>query len=116
MSGSNVSVVRYACMGCEGSPTFFSDFKAASIHYARSKRCYQSNRGIKTVSVQVNPSPQFIGDGEAGGAGGGGPWRQQPAPARRQTGHITYDITKRSSTVSISHNNDVMAVYPVILV
>ena len=115
MSGSNVSVVRYACMGCKGSPTFFSDFKAASIHYARSKRCYQSNRGIKSVSVQVNPSPQFIGDGEAGGAGGG-PWRQQPAPARSQTGHITYDITKRSSTVSISHNNDVMAVYPVILV
>jgi hypothetical protein len=32
-----------------------------SWHYACSKRCCQSNRGIKTVSLQVNPSPQFIG-------------------------------------------------------
>ena len=71
---------------------------------------------IKTVSVQVDPLPQFIGDGEAGGAGGGGPWRPQPAPARRQPGQITYDITKRSNTLSISYNHDVIAVYPVILV
>lgn len=94
MLGQNVRVVRYACMGCEGSPTFFNDYKAASIHYGRSKSCNQSNRGIKTISVQVNPSPQFVGDGEAGAAGGGGPWRPQPAPApaRRHPGDITYDI------------------------
>ena len=73
MLGQNVRVVRYACMGCEGSPTFFNDYKSASIHYGRSKSCNRSNRGIKTISVQVNPSPQFVGDGEAGGAGGGGP-------------------------------------------
>ena len=82
----NDRVVRYACMGCEGSPTFFNDYKAASIHYGRSKSCNQSKRGIKPelrLSVHVNPSesPQFVGNGgEAGGpgAGGGGQWLQQP--------------------------------------
>ena len=72
MLGQNVRVVRYACMGCEGSPTFFNDYKAASIHYGRSKSCNQSKPegGIKPVFVHVNVSPQFVGDGEAGGAGG----------------------------------------------
>jgi hypothetical protein len=27
--------------------------------------------------------PQFVGGGEAGGGGAPGPWRPQPAPARR---------------------------------
>ena len=90
----NDRVVRYACMGCEGSPTFFNDYKAASIHYGRSKSCNQSKGGIKPVFVHVNPSPQFVGDGEAGGAGGGGPWMQQPMPARRHPGDITHDIIK----------------------
>jgi hypothetical protein len=91
----NDRVVRYACMGCEGSPTFFNDYKAASIHYGRSKSCNQSKRGIKPVSVHVNPSPQYVGDGEAGGAGGGGPWLPQPMPARRShPGDITHDIIK----------------------
>ena len=49
-------------------------------------------------------------------SGGGGTLCAQPAPARRQPGHITYDITKRSSTGSISHIYDVIGVYPVILV
>ncbi len=69
-------------------PSFFNDYKAASIHYGRSKSCNQSKRGIKPVlrlSVHVNPpeSPQFVGDGgEAGGpgAGGGGQWLPQPYP------------------------------------
>jgi hypothetical protein len=81
----NDRVVRYACMGCEGSPTFFNDYKAASIHYGRSKSCNQSKGGIKPVFVHVNPSPQFVGGGEAGGAGG---------EAGGAGGDITHDIIK----------------------
>ena len=77
---------RFACMGCaarRGEPSFFNDYQAAASHYARSSLCIKSMRGIKTVAVQLNTRPQHVGDGEAGGGGAPGPWRPQPAPARR---------------------------------
>ena len=75
-----------ACMGCaarRGEPSFFNDYHSAASHYARSSLCNKSMRGIKTVAVQLNTRPQHVGDGEAGGGGAPGPWRPQPAPARR---------------------------------
>ena len=41
--------------------------------------------------------------------------RNQPGTSQQPTSHITYDITKCSSTVSISHNHDVIGVSPMIL-
>jgi hypothetical protein len=38
---------------------------------------------IKTVSVQLNTRPQYVGNGEAGGGGAAVAWRPQPAPFRR---------------------------------
>ena len=57
-------VVRYACMDCSGSPTYFSTFQAASPHYARSSACNQSLRGIGTAVL-----PNRSADNEAGGSG-----------------------------------------------
>jgi len=80
---------RYACMGCtarsngRGEPTFFNDYQSAATHYSRSIHCNKSMRGIKSVAVQLDTRPQFVGGGEAGGGGAPGPWRPQPAPARR---------------------------------
>ena len=83
------SVRRYACMGCtargdgRGDPTYFNDYQSAATHYSRSIHCNKSMRGIKTVAVQLNTRPQYVGDGEAGGGGAPGAWRPQPAPFRR---------------------------------
>ena len=80
---------RFACMGCtarsngRGEPTFFNDYQAAASHYSRSSCCNKSMRGIKSVAVQLNTRPQYVGDGEAGGGGAAGAWRPQPAPSRR---------------------------------
>ena len=77
---------RFACMGCaarRGDPTFFNDYQSAAVHYSRSSLCNRSMRGIKTVAVQLNTRPQYVGDGEAGGGGAAGSWRPQPAPPRR---------------------------------
>ena len=80
---------RYACMGCtarsngRGEPIFFNDYQSAATHYSRSIHCNKSMRGIKSVAVQLDTRPQFVGGGEAGGSGAPGPWRPQPAPARR---------------------------------
>ena len=80
---------RFACMGCtarsngRGQPTFFNDYQAAASHYSRSSLCNKSMRGIKTVAVQLNTRPQYVGDGEAGGGGAAGAWWPQAAPARR---------------------------------
>jgi hypothetical protein len=80
---------RFACMGCtartngSGEPTFFNDYQSAASHYARSSHCNRSMRGIKSVAVQLNTCPQYVGGGEAGAGGAAGPWRPQPAPSRR---------------------------------
>ena len=80
---------RFACMGCtarsngRGQPTFFNDYQSAASHYSRSSLCNKSMRGIKTVAVQLNTRPQYVGDGEAGGGGAAGAWRPQAAPSRR---------------------------------
>ena len=80
---------RFACMGCtartngSGEPTFFNDYQSAASHYARSSHCTRSMRGIKSVAVQLNTCPQYVGGGEAGAGGADGPWRPQPAPSRR---------------------------------
>ena len=80
---------RFACMGCtarsngRGEPTFFNDYQSAATHYSRSIHCNKSMRGIKSVAVQLDIRPQFVGGGEAGGGGAPGPWRPQPAPSRR---------------------------------
>ncbi len=88
-SGAQAVHLRFACMGCtdcsggRGEPTFFNDYKSAAVHYARSSQCNKSMHGIKVVTVQLNTSPQHIGDGVAGAGGAPGAWRPQPAPARR---------------------------------
>ena len=90
---------RFACMGCtarsngRGQPTFFNDYQAAASHYSRSILCNKSMRGIKTVAVQLNTRPQYVGDGEAGGGGAAGAWRPQAAPARRAGSMISVTIT-----------------------
>ena len=79
---------RFACMGCtarsngRGEPTFFNDYQSAASHYSRSSHCNKSMRGIKSVAVQLNTRPQYVGDGEAGGGGAAGAWRPQLAPSR----------------------------------
>ena len=71
--------VSYVCMGCqEGSRVHFTDFKSASIHYARSATCNRSNRGIGTIVL-----PNKATDQEAGGSGGAGAaWTGQAHPRR----------------------------------
>ena len=61
MHGVSVRAVR--------SATYFPTCKAAASHYARSRACNQSNRGIRLVTIQSRPS-----DRDAGGAGASGPW------------------------------------------
>jgi hypothetical protein len=86
---------RFACMGCtarsngRGHPTYFNDYQSAATHYSRSSICNKSMRGIKTVAVQLNTRPQYVGDGEAGGGGAAGAWRPQAAPSRRAGTMIT---------------------------
>ena len=47
------------CMGCQSGPagdgTYFPTCKAAACHYARSRPCNQSNRGIRLVTIQSSP-------------------------------------------------------------
>ena len=49
--------------GC-GEPTFFNDYQSAASHYSRSSCCNKSMRGIKSVAVQLNTRPQYVGDGQ----------------------------------------------------
>ena len=68
------STDRYVCMGCQagvpaGHASYFPTYKAAACHYARSRACNQSNRGIRLVTIQSRSS-----DREAGGSGGAGQW------------------------------------------
>lgn len=73
-------VVRYACMGCPDGPRYFTSFQAASVHYARSSICNQSERSIAATVVLPNrPTDQ-----EAGGCGAqaAGSWAGPPRNAR----------------------------------
>ena len=87
-------VVRYACMGCSGGPTYFSTFQAASLHYARSRACNQSLRGIGTVVLPNRPA-----DNEAGGSGAAAAWVgpiRHGVASRRAAGiHFIQEFTKQ---------------------
>ncbi len=90
---------RFACMGCtacsngRGQATFFNDYQSAANHYSRSSLCNKFMRGIKTVTVQLNACPQYVGNGKAGGGGAAGEWRPQAAPSRRAGTMISATIT-----------------------
>ena len=70
---TSVRVDWYVCMGAVRDSghgaTYFPTYKAAACHYARSRACNQSNRGILLVTIQSRPS-----DRDAGGAGASWPW------------------------------------------
>ncbi len=53
-------------------------------HYSRSIHCSKSVRGIKSVAVQLDTHPQFVGGGKARGGRAPGQWRPQTAPASRE--------------------------------
>lgn len=67
-------VVRYACMGCTGDPSFFTTYHGAAVHLARSSGCRQNDGRIATVVMPNRPT-----DAEAGGSGAAAPWT---APTR----------------------------------
>ena len=83
---TSVRVDRYVCMGCQSGQsghgaTNFPTYKAAACHYARSRACNHSNRGIL---LQSRPS-----DRDAGGAGASGPWPPaRPKPPGSGAGYI----------------------------
>ena len=68
----SIMVVRYACMGCQGGPSYFSTMQAATSHYTNSRLCRQTQKGIATVVLPNRPS-----DAEAGGSGAAQEWRGQ---------------------------------------
>jgi hypothetical protein len=93
-SGAQAVHRGFACMGCTarrrgdaGDSTFFNDYQSAASHYSRSSLCNKSMRGIKLVTVQLNPRPQHIGDGVTRAGGAPGVWRPhcatRPIPPRR---------------------------------
>lgn len=70
---TSLRVDRYACMGCQSGPaghgtSYFPTYKAAACHYARSRTCNQSKRGIRLVTIQSRPSDRDVGGGGASGA------------------------------------------------
>ena len=94
---TSVRVDQYVCMGCQSGQsghgaTYFPTYKAAACHYARSRACNQSNRGIWLVTIQsvigklAALVPQGLG--------------HQPVPTRRaqvchmyQSGYIPQHTT-----------------------
>ena len=72
IDSKSIMVVRYACMGCQGGPSYFSTMQAATSHYTNSRLCRQTQKGIATVVLQNRPS-----DAEAGGSGAAQEWRGQ---------------------------------------
>ena len=74
-------VVKFTCLACEqrnGTPNFFTSFRAAQVHYSRSSLCNMSPRGIATVVLPNRPT-----DNEAGGSGAAGQWGGQRRVHRR---------------------------------
>ena len=39
IDSKSIMVVRYACMGCQGGPSYFSTMQAATSHYTNSRLC-----------------------------------------------------------------------------
>ena len=81
---SDLMVVRFVCLACEGlcpgqAPTYFTSYKAATTHVARSPRCRIQNK-IATVVLPNRPA-----DNEAGGSGAAGPWTGQSQNQRRRS-------------------------------
>jgi hypothetical protein len=72
INSKSIMVVRYACMGCQGGPSYFSTMQAATSHYTNSRLCRQTQKGIATVVLPNRPS-----DAEAGGSGAAQEWRGQ---------------------------------------
>ena len=72
IDSKSIMVVRYACMGCQGGPSYFSTMQAATSHYTNSRLCRQTQKGIATVVLPNRPS-----DAEAGGSGAAQEWRGQ---------------------------------------
>ena len=101
-------VVRYACMGCSGGPTYFSTFQAASLHYARSRACNQSLRGNGTVVLPNRPA-----DNEAGGSGAAAAWVgpiRHGVASRRAAGiHFIQEFTKQYA--EFTKNSDQFTIF-----
>jgi len=72
IDSKSIMVVHYACMGCQGGPSYFSTMQAATSHYTNSRLCRQTQKGIATVVLPNRPS-----DAEAGGSGAAQEWRGQ---------------------------------------
>ena len=72
---SDSMVVKFACLACEernGTPNFFTSYRAARCHLARSPLCSMSPKEIATVVLPNRPT-----DNEAGGSGAAGQWTGQ---------------------------------------
>ena len=83
MHGVSVRAVR---VRSGHGATYFPTYKAAACHYARSRACNQSNRGIRLVTIQSKPSDSLTGMLAALVPPGLG---HQPVPTRRaQVCHI----------------------------
>ena len=75
LKDSDSMVVKFACLACEernGTPNFFTSYRAARAHYSRSPLCNMSQKGIATVVLPNRPT-----DNEAGGSGAAGQWTGQ---------------------------------------
>ena len=100
---TSVQVDRYVCMGRQSGQsghgaTYFQTYKAAACHYARSRTCNQSNRGIRLVTILSKPS-----DRGAGASGPCPPARPNPPgsgmsyiPIRLYTTFATYHLLFRN--------------------
>ena len=103
-TGRSATVDRYVCMGCQSGQsghgaTYFPTYKVAACHYARSRACNQSNRGIRLVTIQSKPRAS---DRDAGGAGASGPW----PPARSNppgSGSMSYIPIRLYTTLATYH-------------
>ncbi len=71
-----VEAPRVQASDC-ASVKFCSDYQSVATQYSRNSHCNKSMRWIKTVPVQLNTRPRYVGDGEAGGGGAAGTWRPQ---------------------------------------
>ena len=91
LSHHSVMVLRYACMACQGAPTYFTTYQGAAVHDARSLACQQSLRGIATVVL-----PNRTTDQDAGGSGAAGVWA---GPQRLGVGWAA-ETRRRSSGAS----------------
>ena len=75
LADSDSMVVKFACLACEernGTPNFFTSYRAARCHCSRSPLCNMSPKGIATVVLPNRPT-----DNEAGGSGAAGQWTGQ---------------------------------------